>query len=117
MLSVLIEVPSNAVILEHKPLSSIDMTCKSDYQNRLKWNVRENNDSAIEVFYNGYYLREDAVSYCAAITDEPKKCYLRLRNEPQAAKTYICVEPGSLREASADVIWISKFIKLCLSGT
>lgn len=93
------------------------MACKSDYQSRLKWDVHKN-DSGNDELYNGYFLHPDAKSYCTVITDEPGKCYLRLiRNTAEVAQTYICVEPASLCEASADLIWISKLINLCLSVT
>lgn len=100
--------------MEHMPDDFIDMTCRSHYQSRLKWNVQKNDDSGNEVLYNGYFLRPDAKSYCTVITEEPGKCYLRLRNTAAVAQTYICVEPGTLNEASAELIWISKFPNLCL---
>jgi len=111
--SELMEVPRNIVTLEGKSSDEIYMTCKSDYQSRLKWDLHKNNDTRNDVLYNGYYLRPDAKSYCTVIADDPGKCYLRLNNTAEAAQTYICVEPGTLLHASAELIWITESNPIC----
>lgn len=111
--SKLVEVPRNAVVWESSTINTTDMACKSDYQYRLKWDVYKNNDYRKDVLYNGFFLHPDARSYCTVVADEPGKYYLRLKNTAEAAKTYICVEPGSLSEASADLIWINNDDPIC----
>lgn len=55
-------------------------------------------------------MRPDAKSYCTVTSDEPGQIdlHVRLRNTADAAQTYICLEPGTLEEASADLIWIGE---------
>lgn len=104
--SALVEVPKNKAVWQRGSLEVIDVPCKSDYPGPLKWYVQKNPDSEKEALYNGLYLRPDAKSYCTVIKDEPGKIYLRLNNTADAAQTYFCFEPGTLAEASADLIWI-----------
>jgi hypothetical protein len=115
--SELVEVPRNIVVGASEPLDTIDMTCKSDYQRRLKWVVHKSNKSRSNVLYNGYFVRPDADSYCTVLTDDHGRCSLRLSSTADAAQTYICVEPGSLHEASADLIWIAKSGPDCINSS
>lgn len=70
--------------------------------------VQKNPDSEKETLYNGYCLSRDAEPYCTVRADEPGKVDLWLNNTADAAQTYFCLETGTLDEASADIIWISK---------
>lgn len=108
--SIFVDVPRN-VVMKFDSAETIDLACKSDCQCNVQWYVRKNHSAENEIFYNGYFLRPDAKSFCTVITDEPGKCYLRtnLTNSAEAAKTYICLEPGTLDEVSADLIWIGMF--------
>lgn len=111
--STFLKVPENAVISDWQLPEAIDMACKSDCKCPLKW-YGNMNQASEEPVYSGYSLTSDAKSYCTVIADEPGKVYLSLMNKPDAAKTYTCLEPGTLAETSADLIWIGNF---CLSAT
>lgn len=76
--------------------------------------MQKNHNSEKEPLYNGFYLRPDAKSYCTVKADEPGKIELCLGNTAEAAQTYICMEPGTLDEASADVVWIGKLSNFVL---
>ena len=98
--------PRNAVVLQSQSAEAVVLACKSDCQCKLHWSVRNNHGGEDEKFYNGYFLRDDAKSYCSVIEDEPGECDLRTNpaNSTQAAQTYVCIEPGTLDEVSADII-------------
>lgn len=104
--STLVEGPKNAVIFQLKWLESVEMACISDCQCNLKFFVNKGNDSEKQDLYDGYFLHSYANSYCTVIAVEPGKVRLNLTNKPEAAQTYTCLEPGTLTEASADLIWI-----------
>lgn len=104
-----VEVPNNTVVLEWNFPKVVVMACKSNCQCNLRWFVNKNHDEK-EDLYNGYFLSSDANSYCSVTADEPGKYNLNLMNKPDAAQTYICLEPGTLAEASADLILIRDLI-------
>lgn len=102
--SAIVEAPRNEVILDWQS-KAIDLACMSDRKIPLK--LFENKDLAsAELIYSGFSLTSYAKSFCTVIVDGPGKVYLSLMNKPDAAKTYTCLEPGTLAEASADIIWI-----------
>lgn len=115
-ISTFTEAPKN-LVLQSKSPEAIVLGCKSDCQCNLKWFVKKESVPKKEQLYNGYTLSSEAKSYITVIADEPGKYYLNLTNKPDAAQTYICLEPGSLAEVSADVIWIGKFSNFCFSAT
>src|SRR6218665_3523440 len=115
--SVIVETPQNKVIFKEESLYAIHLPCKSSCQCRLKWYLQKSQDSEKEVLYNGYALRPDAKHYCTAIADGMGNCNLNLTTAEEAAQTYICLEPGTLLEASADLIWIGKFSYFPFSAT
>lgn len=106
------EVPKNAIMSDSQPPEVIDMACISDRKFRLKLYGNKNQASG-ELIYNGFSLTPDAELYCTVIEDGPGKVNLSLMNKPDAAKTYTCLEPGSLIEYSADFIWIGNFFSFC----
>lgn len=82
------------------------MSCKSDLGYYITWFGRNHDATKRQQLFDGYDLISNAMDYCTIIEDEPGKYYLNLTNNPKAAQTYSCLEPGTFEEASADVIWL-----------
>lgn len=101
---VLVETPLNdAVLVGHGP---VKFKCKSNRGKRLNWLTQKNESQLI--LFDGYSVCKEAESFCSVENEEPGEFFLTLAAIHEAAQTYICQEPGTESESSADLIIIDR---------
>ena len=102
----LIKVPRNQVSFEET--ATIVMECRSSDGRRISWHVVPCLPSSEMVLWSGYDLRRNATSYCSVDKSTAGQWNLNISHRCEAAQTYICFEPGTLKNVSAELIYISK---------
>lgn len=100
----LIEFPDNQVSSEENQESA--MSCRSDQGYKVSWYVRQFWSAEKVELWNGYRLSRNATSYCSVKSSVDGLCNLTIYHRSKAAQTYICFEPGTLQEFSAELIFI-----------
>lgn len=87
------------------------LECNSTLGFRLTWLIKKPGSSNRYEIYNGYDFVDDThnvSSYCKVKNGNPGKYELNVNGIEEAAQQYICLEPGSWMEASAEVTTIGK---------
>ena len=83
------------------------MECRSNV-GRISWHVVPFWSSVQTDLWSGYHLRPTATSYCSIDNSTGGQWNLNISHRSEAAQTYICLEPGTLKKVSAELIYISK---------
>lgn len=103
----LIEFPENQVSSCENQRSA--MKCRSDQGYKVSWYIRQFGSAKKVALWSGYMLNPSAMSYCSVESSVNGQCNLIIYHRIKAAQTYICFEPGTLQELSAELIFIGRY--------
>lgn len=86
--------------------NTVILMCESTLGYRLSWLIKTPWSSEKVQIFDGYRLSKNVTSYCRVINGVPGKYNVSLTSTTNAAQQYVCLEPGTMMEASAEIIII-----------
>lgn len=89
------------------------LNCNSALGYRLTWLIKKPGYASRNEIFNGYNLINvvhNVSSYHRVVSRMPGNYELHVNATKEAGQQYICLEPGSLDEASAEVTIIGKYL-------
>ena len=87
----------------------MEIQCQTDNGKKLKWFSQRPGSSNKEEIYSGYGFPPHAVHLYTISNSSDGKQSIYFNASVDTARRYICLEPGSLKVGSAEVIVLGEY--------